>query len=223
MKYKILVVDDERPILKMLKDYLEMENYEVYVFENGKDVINKVQEIIPDLVILDINMPQIDGFEVCKQIREKIKCPIIFLTARIFENDLIMGFNIGADDYVKKPFSLKELNVRIKAHLRREERTNPNIKRKKGLHIDYLKHTAFYDDKEILFSKTEFEIIKLLSLNEGQVFDKENIYEKVRGFDGIGNSDVIKEHIRRIRNKFAEFTNKEYIETLWGVGYKWKS
>lgn len=223
MKYKILVADDEKTILKMLKDYLEMENYEVYIFENGKDVINKVQEIKPDLVILDINMPQIDGFEVCKQIREKIKCPIIFLTARIFESDLIMGFNIGADDYITKPFSLKELNVRIKAHLRREERINPNGKKKKGLHIDYLKHIVFYDEKEIIFSKTEFEIIKLLSLNEGQVFDKENIYEKVRGFDGIGNSDVIKEHIRRIRNKLAEFTDKEYIETLWGVGYKWKN
>ena len=223
MKYKVLVVDDEQPILKMLKDYLELEEYDVFLIDNGKDTIDKVQEISPDIVILDVNMPQMDGFEVCSKIREKIKVPIIFLTARNFENDLITGFNIGADDYITKPFSLIELGARIKAHLRREERNNSIKIRGKGLVIDYLKRIVCYEGKELNFSKTEFEIIKLLSLNAGQVFSKEDIYEKVRGFDGVGSNDVIKEHIRRIRNKITEYTEKEYIETLWGVGYKWKN
>lgn len=223
MKYKVLVVDDEQSILKMLKDYLELEEYDVFLIDNGKDTIDKVQEISPDIVILDVNMPQMDGFEVCSKIREKIKVPIIFLTARNFENDLITGFNIGADDYITKPFSLIELGARIKAHLRREERNNSIKIRGKGLVIDYLKRIVCYEGKELNFSKTEFEIIKLLSLNAGQVFSKEDIYEKVRGFDGLGSNDVIKEHIRRIRNKITEYTEKEYIETLWGVGYKWKN
>lgn len=148
---------------------------------------------------------------------------ILFLTARIEENDKVQGFSVGGDDYIVKPFSLVELEARVQAHLRREERhqTNTKVKFSGELLIDYSERTVYIQNQPIGLVKKEFDIVELLSQNAGQVFDKERIYERVWGYDSEGDSSVVAEHIRRIRTKIAAYTNKSYIETVWGCGYKW--
>lgn len=168
-------------------------------------------------------MPDIDGLTLCQGIRQYITCPILFLTARIETADKIKGFSVGADDYIQKPFDLDELGARIAAHLRRENRKQEqsSLRFFCDMVIDYTKREITIHQKRITLSKKEFDIIELLSINAGQVFDRERIYERVWGLEGIGNSDTIMEHIRKIRNKFAEHSLHNYIETVWGVGYKW--
>ena len=146
----------------------------------------------------------------------------IFLSARTHEDDILAGLNLGGDDYITKPFHIKELLGRVQAHLRREKR-NQNIGKEKnnGLKIDYLAMNVIFDNKKISFTKTEFEIIEFLSMNPGQVFHREKIYENVIGFNSDGDYTVITEHIRKIRNKFSNAGCKSYIETVWGVGYRW--
>ena len=222
MAYRILVVDDDRSIVKMIKDFLEMEEYHVDTALNGEDALRKA-ETHPDLIILDINLPSINGIEVCKKIRDFVDCPILFLTARIEEQDKITGLRAGGDDYIVKPFSLVELEARVQAHLRREERhqTNTKVKFSGELLIDYSERTVYIQNQPIGLVKKEFDIVELLSQNAGQVFDKERIYERVWGYYSEGDSSVVAEHIRRIRTKIAAYTNKSYIETVWGCGYKW--
>lgn len=223
MAYKILIVDDEQGILKMLQDYFEFHGYLVYTAMNGTEAVKAVNRK-PDMILLDINMPDMNGLEVCKRIREYVTCPIVFLTARIEEADTIMGFQSGGDDYVVKPFRVNELGARVAAHLRRQNRTPQDITIKfyGQLTIDYGSKEIKYDDKPIAFTKKEFDIIELLALSPNQIFDKERIYERIWGYDGEGDSSVIVEHIRRIRKKFLQNTQKPYIETVWGCGYKWK-
>ena len=164
-----------------------------------------------------------DGLTVCKRIRDYISCPILFLTARIEDADKVKGFAAGGDDYIVKPFSLVELEARVKAHLRREARhsDSSSVKFAEELTIDYGQHCVFCKGQPLVLAKKEFQIVELLSQNPGQVFDKERIYEKIWGYDSEGNSSVVAEHIRRIRTKLACLTEKTYIETVWGVGYKW--
>lgn len=222
MKHKILIIDDEEMILEMLKKCLEAEDFLVYTANSAKKALEQLS-IVPDIILLDINMPEINGFELCQAIRDHITCPILFLTARVTEQDAINGFSVGGDDYITKPFHMDELLARISAHIRREKRKNTtaNIKFDNELMIDYNGRMVFFQDHPLDFSNKEFEIIRLLSQNAGMVFDRETIYEKLWGYDGNGDSIVIKEHIRKIRNKLTNYTNKNYIETVWGVGYKW--
>ena len=222
MKHKILIIDDEEMILEMLKKCLEAEDFLVYTANSAKKALEQLS-IAPDIILLDINMPEINGFELCQAIRDHITCPILFLTARVTEQDAINGFSVGGDDYITKPFHMDELLARISAHIRREKRKNTtaNIKFDNELMIDYNGRMVFFQDHPLDFSNKEFEIIRLLSQNAGMVFDRETIYEKLWGYDGNGDSIVIKEHIRKIRNKLTDYTNKNYIETVWGVGYKW--
>lgn len=222
MKDKILVVDDEIDIVTMLKDYFEINGYDVLTAVNGTDAIKKVEKQ-PDIILLDINMPDIDGMEVCFRIRDFVSCPILFLTARTDDTDKIKGFGIGADDYIIKPFSIDELGARISAHLRRERRQRESAKVRfdDKLAIDYTERCLYYNGKEVPLAKKEFDIIELLSQHAGQVFSKERIYELVWDYDSEGDSSVIAEHIRRIRAKFTTADMKQYIETVWGVGYRW--
>ncbi|WP_315167842.1 response regulator transcription factor [Metaclostridioides mangenotii] len=222
MKYKILVIDDEVSIVSLLKDFFELENFIVYIAYDGENALKKI-DINPDIILLDINMPKIDGIEICAKIRNFVSCPILFLTAKVEERDKIKGFAVGGDDYITKPFSLEELNARVKAHLRRVERKNVKEKVKflKDIVINYSDRKAFYRANEINFTKTEFDILEILSMNSGQIFSKENIYEKLWGFNKDGDSSIITEHIRRIRMKFSKYTDDIIIETVWGVGYKW--
>lgn len=222
MKYKMLVIDDEIHIVSLLKDFFELEDFLVYTAYDGENALKKI-DINPDIIILDINMPEMDGIEVCTKIRNFVSCPILFLTAKVEERDRIKGLMVGGDDYILKPFSIEELNARVKAHLRREERKTAKEKVKflKEIVINYSDRKAFYRDNEINFTKTEFDILEILSMNSGQIFSKENIYEKLWGFDKDGDSSIITEHIRRIRKKLSKHTDDTIIETVWGVGYKW--
>ena len=221
MKYKILIIDDEEMILSMMEKCLG-EEFSVYTAENAKKAL-ELLNVIPDIILLDINMPEMDGLELCQLIRGHISCPIIFLTARVTERDVIKGLSVGGDDYITKPFRMDELLARISAHLRREERkgTAENLRFDEELMIDYNGRTVFYGKEQLDFSNKEFEIIRFLSQNAGMVFDRETIYEKLWGYNGEGDSIVVKEHIRKIRNKLSVYTDKNYIETVWGVGYKW--
>lgn len=222
MSRKIMIVDDEPGVVAVIQSYFEAAGYQVITAYNGSDAMKKLT-LTPDLVLLDINMPDIDGLTVCQNIREYITCPILFLTARIETEDKIKGFSAGADDYIVKPFDLDELGARVAAHLRRENRKQEQsfLRFWGDMVIDYTKREISINQKQIALSKKEFDIVELLSTYAGQVFDRERIYERVWGLDSSGSSDTIMEHIRKIRSKFARYTLHNYIETVWGVGYKW--
>ncbi|WP_053955411.1 response regulator transcription factor [Inediibacterium massiliense] len=222
MRNKILIADDEADIVLMLTYFFESKGYDVLTASNGVETLKQVEHS-PDIILLDINMPGLDGLEVCERIRDHVSCPILFLTARIEDTDKVKGFSVGGDDYIVKPFSLVELDARIRAHLRREARHNfeAQIKFAGDLTIDFSERCLFYKGVKITLAKKEFDIVELLSQNSGQVFDKERIYERVWGYDSEGDSSVVAEHIRRVRTKIAPFTDRNYIETVWGCGYKW--
>lgn len=222
MNEKILLVDDEKGVVEMLKSFFEMRSYIVYTAHDGKTALKQASRN-PDIVLLDINMPDMDGLTVCEKIRHHIFCPILFLTARIDTADKIKGFQVGADDYIVKPFDLDELGARVAAHIRRENRRQEQstLCFFSDMVIDYSKREVSICEEKVALSKKEFDIVELLSINAGQVFDREHIYELVWGLDGDGNSDTIMEHIRKIRNKFTAVSSHSYIETVWGVGYKW--
>ncbi len=222
MAYKILIIDDDTELLKMLKKYLEIKKYEIITAENGLEGINKIK-LQPDIILLDVNMPNIDGIEVCRRIRDKVDCPILFLTARVDEQDVVNGLSSGGDDYILKPFRLKELDARITAHLKRETRRKEKTEVcfQGELCIDYQAKTVQIHTDYLELTKSEYGIIEFLTMNPGMVFDKERIYERVCGYDAEGDSRVITELIRRIRKKIQQYTKNKYIETVWGMGYRW--
>ncbi|MCM1499375.1 MAG: response regulator transcription factor [Clostridium sp.] len=236
----ILIVDDETEIREMLKQMFLLENYMVYTAKNGQEALDKVSALIgknsaagdiqnlgisggPDIILLDINMPEFDGYEVCERIRRYVNCPILFLTARIDEEDKVRGFRAGGDDYIEKPFSVVELRERVAAHLRRQERMNEpeNVGFRGAFTISYSGKQVYFEQQVIHLTKTEYEIVECLSRHKNQVFTKEMIYEYLWGFDKDGESSIITEHIRRIRQKLKQYSDEVMIETVWGVGYKW--
>lgn len=221
MKPTLLIVDDERGIVDTMKAYFSPQ-YEVLTACNGQEAVQKAERQ-PDLILLDINMPGMDGLSVCRTIRAHVACPILFLTARIESADQIIGFQAGADDYILNPFDLDELAARIAAHLRREQRriSPSNLRFFGECAVDYSARTVTVHGEDVPLSRREFDILELLSLNAGQVFDRERIYETVWGIDGDGSSDTVMEHVRKIRAKLARHTLHSYIETVWGCGYKW--
>lgn len=223
MSYKILVVDDEIMLTQLLSAHLTNEGYLAYTANNAEEAMNKLS-VSPDLILLDINMPDMDGLELCRTVRSHLSCPILFLTARITEQDKVMGLMTGGDDYITKPFGLNELTARIAAHLRREARAKitARIAASGKLLVNLDDRTVSYDGNDITFSKREFDIVELLITHPGQVFDRERIYQSIWGCDADGDNQVIKEHIRKIRAKLQEAAGKDYIETVWGVGYKWQ-
>lgn len=222
MNEKIMLVDDEKGIVAVMKNYFEMSGYQVITAYSGQEALKKMS-YLPDIILLDINMPDMDGLTVCENIREYITCPILFLTARIETIDKIKGFSAGADDYIVKPFDLDELGARVAAHLRRENRKQEQstLRFFGDMVIDYAKREIIISGTNVSLSKKEFEIVELLSTNARQVFDRERIYNTVWGLESDGNSDTIMEHIRKIRAKFSVLSLHTYIETVWGVGYKW--
>lgn len=222
MSEKILIVDDEPDIIRLTGDYFELQGYQILTAESGVEALEKVR-LQPDIILLDVNMPDIDGFEVCRRIRAHVTCPILFLTAKIEEQDRINGLMLGGDDYILKPFSIEELGARVNAHLRREQRKNVegSVRIVDHLAIRYSERSVYYDDISLNFTKTEFDILELLSMHPGQVFSKEQVYDKVWGYEGTGDGSIVTEHIRRIRMKLQACSGRSYIETVWGVGYKW--
>lgn len=224
MSYKILIVDDEPMLTRLLSDHLGDNGYTTLAANSAEEALLLLKNA-PDLILLDINMPGMDGLELCKSIREHVSCPIVFLTARISEQDKVNGFLTGGDDYITKPFSLAEVTARIAAHLRRDERSRSARKlvSAQDLIVNLSNRTVHFKETEIPFSKREFDIIEFLLTNAGQVFDRESLYEAVWGLDAEGDNSVIKEHVRNIRRKLSDASGKDdYIETVWGVGYRWK-
>lgn len=220
--YKILIADDEPDIVSMLRDYFEMNGYDVITAANGSEAAARAAEK-PDIILLDVNMPDMDGLAACRAVREYVSCPILFLTARVEDSDKIAGFAAGGDDYIIKPFSIDELGARVAAHIRRDRRVtaDANVRFFGRLSVDYSAKTVTAEGTPLSFAKKEFEIIELLSVNCGMVFDKERIYEKIWGYDAEGDSSVVAEHVRRIRSKLVAAGEPDRIETVWGMGYKW--
>lgn len=220
--YKILIVDDEKEVVHMLESFFRLKGYNTITAYNGEEALQKVS-MNPDLILLDINMPGMEGTEVCLKIRDYISCPIVFLTAKVEDADKIKGFSVGGDDYIVKPFSIEELGARVAAHIRRDHRQSVpvNVLFFGKLAVDYSAKTVKVGETTLTFAKKEFEIIELLSTNPGQVFDKERIYERLWGYDAEGDSSVVAEHVRRIRAKLKAVGEEYHVETVWGMGYKW--
>lgn len=225
---RILIIDDERDIVVLLEKKLKEKGHEVLTAYNGKQGMEQAKKQ-PDLIILDIMMPGADGFEVCRAIRDDVVCPIIFLSAKQSEADKIRGLTLGGDDYIVKPFGLRELIARIEANLRREKRSqylNTEHKRPKlyfgTLALDMRERAVRIGGQDIPLTRREYDIAELLALHAGQVFSREQIYEKVWGYDSEGDSSTVIERIKNIRAKFAAVTpDVQYISTVWGIGYKW--
>ena len=219
---RLMIVDDEPEITAMLKRYFTREGYETISALTGAEALRKLC-CAPDMVLLDVNLPDMDGFAVCRALREHLDCPVLFLTARVEDADKLSGFASGGDDYVLKPFSIDELGARVAAHLRRETRRARAavVRMDGGLAVNYTDRTVTFEGKPLAFARKEFDIIELLSQNPGQVFDKERIYERVWGLDGTGDASLVAERVRRIRAGLAAAGAKPYIQTVWGCGYKW--
>jgi len=217
---KILLIDDDKDLTNLIKNTLK-KDYEIEVC-NDASTINPNIFTNFNLLILDIMMPNMNGFEFLEKYRGMIDVPIILLTAKDFENDKLEGFALGADDYITKPFSIKELRARVAAHLRREKREKHNRLVDYPISCDLLAAKFYYKESEINLTKSEYDICKLLLKNKGQVFTKENIYTSVYGYDAEGDSQTsITERIKLIRNKFGKYKINP-IKTIWGVGYKWE-
>lgn len=223
MKRKILVVDDEKTISDIVKFNLEKEGYEVVCAYDGEEGLALVEKEKPELIILDIMMPKLDGFEVCKKIRETLQTPIIMMTARAEEVDKILGFDLGADDYVTKPFGVKELMARIKANLRkRVDETNieNNCVIYGDIKIDLGKFNVYRNNEIIDLTRREFELINFLASQYGQVFSRETLLQKVWGYKYLGDLRTVDVTIRRLRTKIEKNPESpKYILTKRGVGY----
>lgn len=218
---RLLVIDDEKAILDLVKNSLEKDGHIVTVCESVADVtINALKNY--DLILLDIMMPDVDGFMFCKKIRGIVDCPILFLTAKVMETDIIYGLGIGADDYITKPFRIGELRARVTAHLRRERREHHNtLGFEQEIKFDLSSKELFMKGKKVDLTKSEYEICEYLARNRGQVFTREQIYEAVFGLDGNSDNSTIATHIKNIRSKLAGY-GVTPINTVWGVGYRWE-
>lgn len=220
MAVKILAVDDEKSILKLIKTALEKDGYLVHAEPDPeKAVWENFAEY--DLILLDVMMPEMDGFTFCEKIREQADCPILFLTAKTAEEDMIRGLGLGGDDYITKPFGIGELRARVRAHLRRERRERKYIASIDGVQFQLQAKKVFYEGEELSFTKGEYAICEYLALHRGQTFSREQIYEQVYGYDKESDSSAITEHIKNIRAKCAK-AGFGPIETVWGIGYRWK-
>lgn len=225
---KILVVDDEKDLCMIVCDYLKNEQYNVEASYDGQDALNKFNLYKPDLVILDIMLPKIDGMEVCRSIRSKSKVPIIMLSAKSGDVDKILSLGLGADDYITKPFSPGELVARVKAHLRRYTSLSgneheDNILDFGDLVINNSSYTVTYKGENVILSAKEFELLSFLASNPYQVFTREQLYDKIWGFGDYGDITTVTVHIRKIREKIEENpASPVYIKTVWGVGYKFE-
>jgi len=225
-KYKIMIVDDASDILDLLEKALQIEGFQDIVkTDNGTDAIKRCKEIQPDLMILDVMLPDMDGYEVCKQIRQFSHCPILFLSSKNDELDKILGLAVGGDDYVTKPFSPKEIAYRVKAQLRRMEYGKDPVQSKPvligALTIDADGCRVTKAGQELDLTAREFEILQYLAENKGRVISRERLYEAIWGEDGFGCDNTVMVHIRHLREKLEDDpAAPQYIITLKGLGYK---
>lgn len=226
---KILIIEDEEVIADLEKDYLELSGFEVEITNNGKDGLAQALKGDFSLVILDLMLPEIDGFEVCKKIREERNIPIIMVSAKKDDIDKIRGLGLGADDYITKPFSPSELVARVKAHLNRYDRLVGSAQKKndmieiRGLQIDKTARRVWIDGEEKAFTTKEFDLLAFLAENPNHVYSKEELFREIWDMDSIGDIATVTVHIKKIREKIEyDSANPQYIETIWGVGYRFK-
>lgn len=217
---KILVIDDEVGILELIKNGLQRDNHIISTYTSATQVSVSTLSYY-DLIILDVMMPDIDGFSYCKKIRTFVDCPILFLTAKTLESDVLYGLGIGADDYLTKPFRIAELRGRINAHLRREKREKHHLLNFENITLNLSAKEILINGQSISLTRSEYMICEFLAKNKGQVFSKEQIYEAVFSLNGESDNSTIPTHIMNIRNKFSNFSESP-IMTVWGIGYKWK-
>lgn len=217
---KLLVVDDDRDMLNLVRMALQKDGHQVDI-EADATAVQPARCRQYDLILLDVMMPDEDGFSLCSRIREEVDCPILFLTAKVEDADVVQGLGLGGDDYIKKPFSIAELRARVNAHLRRQQRQPTHAISRGGVTFDMQAKTVSVEHKTLAFTKGEYAICEYLALHAGQVFTKEQLYDRVFGFDAEGDPSGIAEHIKNIRAKL-KVTGLNPIETVWGVGYKWK-
>ena len=220
----VLVVDDEKTLVKALTFNLEKEGFRVEQAFNGEEALQKVFELKPDVVVLDLMLPEVDGFDVCRQIRKKLDIPIIMLTARSEDIDKVLGLELGADDYMTKPFNSRELVARIKAILRRStvrEEEAKKVVQVGNLQVDLLQHRARVGDQEISLTSKEFALLSFLATNAGNVYSREQLLEQVWGYDYYGDVRTVDVHIRHLREKIEKDPgNPDLLITVWGTGYK---
>lgn len=226
---KILIVEDEEAIADLEKDYLELSDFEVTIENNGDKGLETALTGNYDLVILDLMLPGIDGFEVCKRIREEKNIPIIMVSAKKDDIDKIRGLGLGADDYMTKPFSPSELVARVKAHMARYDRlvgSNQKVNdiiEIRGLKIDKTARRVYVDGEERVFTTKEFDLLTFLAENPNHVYSKEELFREIWDMDSIGDIATVTVHIKKIREKIEYDSAKpQYIETIWGVGYRFK-
>lgn len=225
---RILIIEDDPYIAELQRDYFMLHDYEVQLSHDGQDGLMKALSGEYDLIILDLQLPGIDGFEICKQIREKMDIPVLIVSAKKEEIDKIRGFGLGADDFVTKPFSPNELVARAKAHLARYERFTGRNKviESDSLHIRELSinkssHRVFVHSKEVMLTAKEFEVLVFLAENPNRVFNKDELFERIWGLESNGEIATVTVHISRIREKIeADPSNPQFIETVWGAGYR---
>lgn len=227
---KILIVEDEEAIADLEKDYLELSDFEVEIATRGDIGLQKALSEDYDLVILDLMLPGMDGFEVCKHIREKKDMPILMVSAKKDDIDKIRGLGLGADDYITKPFSPSELVARVKAHLSRYDRlvgsgnTKNDVIEIRGLKIDKTARRVYIDGEEKSFTTKEFDLLTFLAENPNHVYTKEELFRRIWNMDSVGDIATVTVHIKKIREKVElDTSNPQYIETIWGVGYRFKA
>lgn len=233
MGEKILVVDDEKEIADLIEVYLKNDGYTVYKFYSGAEALDCIEETELDLAVLDIMLPDVDGFHICRKIREKFFYPVIMLTAKVEDSDKIMGLTLGADDYITKPFNPLEVVARVKTQLRRYTRYNVgkesagesaaealNEMDIRGLHISRDSHRCLLNGAVLTLTPTEFEILWYLCSRRGSVVSSEELFEAVWGERYLDNNNTVMTHIARLREKMSEPARRpKYIRTIWGVGY----
>ena len=227
---KILIIEDEETIADLEKDYLELADFEVEICNTGDKGLKMALENDVDLIILDLMLPGMDGFEVCRQIREAKNVPILMVSARKDDIDKIRGLGLGADDYMTKPFSPSELVARVKAHLARYERLvgmnakpQNDIVEIRGIRIDKTARRVYVNGVEKNFTTKEFDLLTFLAENPNHVFTKDELFREIWDMDSIGDIATVTVHIKKIREKIEEDnSNPKYIETIWGVGYRFR-
>jgi len=226
----ILIIEDDQSIAELERDYLQINGFSVDIATTGPSGLKKAKTNSYDLIILDVMLPGIDGFKICRQLRDEMDIPILMISARTEDDDKIRGLGLGADDYITKPFSPGELVARVKSHLARfsrltksEDQDRRNIIELRGLRIDPISRQVFVNKKEITLTAKEFDILEMLCRNPNRVFSKENIFETIWGEEVYGEISTITVHIRKIREKIEHDPSQpQYIETVWGVGYRFK-
>ncbi|MGX4585260.1 response regulator transcription factor [Paenibacillus chitinolyticus] len=224
----ILIVEDERLIAELQRDYLEVHGFGVDIAEDGENGLRLALNGSYDLILLDLMIPRIGGFEVCRKIREEKDIPILMVTAKKEDIDIIRGLGLGADDYITKPFKPAELVARVKAHLSRYERLIGPLKSKEEVSIRELviqldSRRVFLRGSEITLTTKEFDLLWFLARNPNRVFSKDHLFEKLWGMNSLGDSQTVTVHIRKLREKIElDSSNSEYIETVWGAGYRFR-